>query len=108
MFRLRAIGFIVTHFLLALAGAMLIPTLVSLLTDSADVPEFLLSALAIAGAAMVMRQATRSVMLMDSGKFGRKSLIRVCHVNEVDQIVTDSGIDSAWRERLGDQLLVAG
>lgn len=55
----------------------------------------------------MMRQAARTVMLMDSGKFGRKSLSRVCDLDEVDLIVSDERIDPAWRERLGDRLAVA-
>ncbi len=56
----------------------------------------------------MMRQAARSVMLMDSGKFGRKSLSRVCGLEELDTLVTDRGITPAWRERLGEKLVVAG
>jgi DeoR/GlpR family transcriptional regulator of sugar metabolism len=52
-------------------------------------------------------QATRSVMLMDASKFGRKSLVRVCSLSEVDQIITNDTIDNAWRERLGERLVVA-
>ncbi len=55
----------------------------------------------------MMRQSTRSVMLMDSGKFGRKSLVRTCGVAEVDQIVTDAGISPAWLDRIGPRLVVA-
>lgn len=55
----------------------------------------------------MLRQAARSILLMDSTKFGRKSLARVCGLSEVDQIVTDSNIDAAWRERLGERLVVA-
>ncbi|MCE9590403.1 MAG: DeoR/GlpR family DNA-binding transcription regulator [Planctomycetes bacterium] len=55
----------------------------------------------------MMRQAARSVMLMDSSKFGRKSLARVCGLNEVDQVVTDPGIDPAVRDSLGSRLVVA-
>ncbi|MBI1337235.1 MAG: DeoR family transcriptional regulator [Phycisphaera sp.] len=57
---------------------------------------------------VMMRQATRSVMLMDSSKFGRKSLTRVCGLDEVDQIVTDEGVPEVYRERLGQRLLVVG
>lgn len=56
---------------------------------------------------VMMRQAARSMLLMDSSKFGRKSLVRVCGLDEVDRIVTDAGIDPAWRDRLGDRLAVA-
>jgi DeoR/GlpR family transcriptional regulator of sugar metabolism len=55
----------------------------------------------------MMRQAARSVMLMDSSKFGRKSLSRVCSLDELDQIVTDPDVDPAWQDRLGDRLVVA-
>lgn len=55
---------------------------------------------------VMMRQATRSVMLMDSGKFGRQSLVRVCGLDEVDTIVTDDGVPASWREQLGERLVV--
>ena len=56
---------------------------------------------------VMMQQAAESVMLMDASKFGRKSLVRVCGLDEVDRIITDDSIDSAWRDRLGDRLVVA-
>lgn len=55
----------------------------------------------------MMRQAARSILLMDSSKFGRKSLARVCGLGEVDQIVTDSAVSSEWRDRLDTRLVVA-
>ncbi|MEX1015265.1 MAG: DeoR/GlpR family DNA-binding transcription regulator [Phycisphaeraceae bacterium] len=56
---------------------------------------------------VMLHQAARSIMLMDASKFGRKSLVRVCGLDEVDQIVTDDGVDPVWRERLGERLTVA-
>ena len=56
---------------------------------------------------VMMQQAARTVMLMDSSKFGRKSLVRVCGLDEVDQIVADDGVDQTWRHTLGDRLTVA-
>ena len=56
---------------------------------------------------VMMRQAARSLLLMDSSKFGRKSLARVCGLSEVDQIITDAGVDLAWPRRLGERLAVA-
>jgi len=56
---------------------------------------------------VMMQQAEKTVMLMDSGKFGRTSLVRVCGLGEVDQIITDSDIDPAWQEQLGQQLVIA-
>ncbi|MEX0886331.1 MAG: DeoR/GlpR family DNA-binding transcription regulator [Phycisphaeraceae bacterium] len=55
----------------------------------------------------MMRQAASRVMLMDSSKFGRKSLVRVCGLDEVDAIITDDGVDAVWREALGERLQVA-
>lgn len=55
----------------------------------------------------MMRQAVKSVMLMDSTKFGRKSLARVCGLNEVDNIITDVNVDPSWAIHMGDQLIIA-
>jgi DeoR/GlpR family transcriptional regulator of sugar metabolism len=54
----------------------------------------------------MLRQAARSVLLMDATKFGRKSLARVCGLSEVDQIVSDSNVEQTWRDRLGERLVV--
>jgi DeoR family transcriptional regulator, fructose operon transcriptional repressor len=56
---------------------------------------------------VMLRQAARAVMLMDSTKFGRKSLARVCGMDDVEQIVTDVAISEKWTHRLGDRLAVA-
>ena len=55
---------------------------------------------------VMLQQATHSVMLMDSAKFGRKSLTRVCSVRDVDKIVTDQGVDQRWRDAFGQRLVV--
>lgn len=56
---------------------------------------------------VMLRQAARGLLLMDSHKFGRKSLARVCGLSEVDQIVTDAGVDPVWRDRLSERLVVS-
>jgi len=56
---------------------------------------------------VMMRQAARSILLMDSGKFGRKSLVRVCGLDEVDQIITDGAVPGTWIDDLGERLVVA-
>ncbi|MEX2216378.1 MAG: DeoR/GlpR family DNA-binding transcription regulator [Phycisphaeraceae bacterium] len=56
---------------------------------------------------LMLRQATRSLLLMDSSKFGRKSLVRVCGLGEVDNIVTDRGIGERWVKAMGDRLVIA-
>ncbi len=43
-----------------------------------------------------MRQlASRTVVLADSGKFGRASLVKICALQEVNAIITDPGLDKA-------------
>jgi DeoR/GlpR family transcriptional regulator of sugar metabolism len=56
---------------------------------------------------VMLRQAARGVLLMDSSKFGRKSLARVCSLEQVDVLVTDAAISERWSKRLGDRLVVA-
>ena len=56
---------------------------------------------------VMMQQAASSVLLMDSSKFGRKSLARVCSLQEVDQIISDDAIGLQWQQQLGRRLLVA-
>ena len=55
----------------------------------------------------MLRQAAQNVLLVDSHKFDRKSLTRVCQLSEIDRIVTDAGVESKWREQLGERLVVA-
>ena len=56
---------------------------------------------------VMMQQATRSLLLLDSSKFGRKSMARVCSLAEIDHVITDPGVDPLWTERLGDRLTIA-
>jgi DeoR/GlpR family transcriptional regulator of sugar metabolism len=56
---------------------------------------------------VMLRQAARAVLLMDSSKFGRKSLARVCDIEDAQLIVTDSAVSSKWRRILGERLVVA-
>ena len=56
---------------------------------------------------VMLQQAARSVLLMDSSKFGRKSLTRVCSLDEVDQIITDSDIADPWPQELQDLLTIS-
>jgi len=55
----------------------------------------------------MMRQAAESVLLMDSTKFGRKSLVRACGLDQVARVITDNGIAPEWRDQLGDNLHTA-
>jgi DeoR/GlpR family transcriptional regulator of sugar metabolism len=56
----------------------------------------------------MIRQAARSVLLMDSSKFGRKSLARVCGAEDVEAVLTDAGVSERWRKQFGERLVVAG
>ena len=55
----------------------------------------------------MMHQAARSVLLMDSTKFGRKSLARVCAVDDLELVITDPDISGRWTKQFGDRLAVA-
>ena len=51
-----------------------------------------------------MCNAAREVILMaDSSKFGRKSPNVVCSLESVDKLITDAGIDPAFRQALEDK-----
>ncbi len=56
---------------------------------------------------VMLQQVAKSILLMDSSKFGRKSLTRVCGLSEVDQIITDAEIDPIWQDKLANQLHIA-
>lgn len=54
----------------------------------------------------MMEQAERTVLLMDSSKFGRRSLVKVAAMDRFDLIITDSGVGDEWRDRFGERLVV--
>jgi DeoR/GlpR family transcriptional regulator of sugar metabolism len=56
---------------------------------------------------VMLQQAARSVMLMDASKFGRKSLARVCGIEDVSMIVSDEAVSQRWVNRCGDRLVLA-
>jgi DeoR/GlpR family transcriptional regulator of sugar metabolism len=59
----------------------------------------------------MMAAAARSVLLVDSEKFKMRGVVRVCHAQDLDAIVTDSGVATETRselERSGVEVLVAG
>ena len=59
-----------------------------------------------------MCNAAREVILMaDSSKFGRKSPNVVCSLESVDKLITDAGIDPAFRQALeakGIEVIITG
>jgi DeoR family transcriptional regulator of aga operon len=40
----------------------------------------------------MIRAAQKTIVLCDSSKFGRRGFSRICSIDDVDQIITDSGI----------------
>jgi DeoR family transcriptional regulator of aga operon len=48
----------------------------------------------------MIKAAQKIIVLADSSKFGRKGFGRICGLEEVDQIITDSGIDEKTKNKL--------
>nr|WP_315853684.1 DeoR/GlpR family DNA-binding transcription regulator [Rubripirellula tenax] len=58
----------------------------------------------------MLESADRSVVVADSSKFGKVSLSRLCGLDEVDTVITDTGLQSQWKEQLestGVELVLA-
>lgn len=51
----------------------------------------------------MMRCADQTIVVADSSKFGRSSLTRLCGLGDIHQIVVDSDLNQAWRDRLTQQ-----
>ena len=49
----------------------------------------------------MLAAADQAVVVADSSKFGRVSLSRLCGLQQVHALVTDSGIDSQWKQWIG-------
>jgi DeoR/GlpR family transcriptional regulator of sugar metabolism len=97
------LGPIATHSLSELHADLLLFSLAGLYEDGVYNQN-----LAMAEVERVMlQQAARSVLLMDSSKFGRKSLARVCGIEDVSLLVTDNAIGQRWINHCGDRLAVA-
>lgn len=48
----------------------------------------------------MIKAAQKIIVLADSSKFGKKGFGRICGLDEVDQIITDAGIDEKTKTRL--------
>lgn len=48
----------------------------------------------------MIKAAHKIIVLADSSKFGRKGFGRICGLHEVDQIITDNGIDEKTKTKL--------
>jgi len=49
---------------------------------------------------IMIEAAQRIIVLADSSKFGRKGFGRICGLEDVDQIITDSGIDKTTKTKI--------
>lgn len=48
----------------------------------------------------MMSCADQTIVVADSSKFGKSSLARLCELGQVQMLVSDDGLSTAWRERL--------
>lgn len=48
----------------------------------------------------MIKAAQKIIVLADSSKFGKKGFGRICGLEDVDQIITDEGIDAITKNRL--------
>ena len=58
---------------------------------------------------VMIKASQRIIVLADSSKFGRKGFGRICGLGDVDQIITDEGIDEKTKSRvleLGIDLII--
>jgi DeoR family fructose operon transcriptional repressor len=58
----------------------------------------------------MMESADQTIVVADSSKFGRSSLVQLCGLSDVQRIVVDDGLSEAWRRTLtaaGVELLIA-
>ncbi|GLB50189.1 DeoR/GlpR family DNA-binding transcription regulator [Neptunitalea lumnitzerae] len=54
----------------------------------------------------MIEAAERTIVLADSSKFGKKSFGRICSLDDIDEIITDSGINKALIPRLEERGVV--
>ena len=97
------VGPVATHCLADLHADLLLFSLAGIYEDAAFNQNLSMAELE----QLMLRCAATKVLMMDSTKFGRKSLARVCSVSDVDVVVTDSGITERWKRLLGDRLVIA-
>ena len=58
----------------------------------------------------MIRTAQKTIVLADSSKFGRRGFARICGMDDVDMIITDSHISAQLVreiEELGIELIIA-
>lgn len=53
--------------------------------------------------AQMIRSVQKTIILADSRKFGRKGFGKICELEDIDVIITDSGIPEIYREKLEEK-----
>jgi len=59
----------------------------------------------------MMRVADELILAVDHTKFGKRAVVKLCELDELDIIVTDEGVDEAsrrWLEGLKPKVIFAG
>ena len=51
----------------------------------------------------MLASAQKVIVLADSTKFGKKSFAKICEVNDINEIITDSGISSSNKNKLEER-----
>ncbi|HVW60120.1 MAG TPA: hypothetical protein VHC48_08805, partial [Puia sp.] len=57
----------------------------------------------------MIAQSQKIIVLSDSTKFGKRGFGRICGLEEVDQVITDSGISDHYKkdlESLGIEVII--
>ena len=57
----------------------------------------------------MLRAARRKILLADSSKFGQRAFCEVCHLDEIDTVITDAGLDPVMKgdlESLGVEVIL--
>jgi DeoR family transcriptional regulator of aga operon len=53
--------------------------------------------------AQMIRSVQKTIVLVDSQKFGRKGFGKICELDDIDVIITDAGIPDIYREKLEER-----
>ncbi len=51
---------------------------------------------------MMIESAQKTIVAIDSSKFGRRGLSRICGIENIDVVITDSGVSESMRQTLAD------
>jgi DeoR family transcriptional regulator of aga operon len=51
----------------------------------------------------MMDVASKTIILADSSKFGRKGFGKICDIDKIDTIITDAGVSSSMVKKIEEQ-----